>query len=146
MSLDLINYNNAVFRDYAFWMAILVIKTLAMGPLTGRQRHKSKIFANAEDAKRVGGSVKFDNDDVERVRRAHRNDLENILPFAIIGFLYVLTQPSEVLANLLFKITAISRIVHTVLYLRSSPSRGIAFMVPLAISLYMAIAVLCYFY
>ncbi len=77
--------------------------------------------------------------------RAHLNDLENILPFAIIGYLYVLTQPSAFLASWLFRMTAISRILHTVLYLTASPLRGFAFMVPLAISFYMAITVLCYF-
>lgn len=87
MVLDLINYDNAVFRSYAYWMAVLIFKTLIMAPLTGRQRFKNKVlfqkfqrtflcassffktFANAEDAKIAGGTVKFDQDNVERVRR-----------------------------------------------------------------------------
>lgn len=44
MSLDVLNDDNAVFRSYAYWMAILIIKTLVMAPLTGRQRHKNKVY------------------------------------------------------------------------------------------------------
>merc|ERR1712110_529110 len=33
------------------------------------------------------------NENVERVRRAHQNDIENILPFLILGFLYMFLTP-----------------------------------------------------
>lgn len=42
--VELIDFNNEVFRAYAFWTAVTVIKMLAMGPLTGRQRFKHKVI------------------------------------------------------------------------------------------------------
>lgn len=47
---------------------------------------------------------------------AHRNDLENILPGFLLGFLFVLTNPSPLSAALLFKVGALARIIHTVVY------------------------------
>lgn len=55
-ALDLISFENDVFRAYAFWTAITVIKMLIMGPLTGRQRFKNKVlqilslFNNIDDS------------------------------------------------------------------------------------------------
>lgn len=41
--LDTISLENDVFRAYAFWTAIVVMKMLAMSALTGRQRFKNKV-------------------------------------------------------------------------------------------------------
>jgi hypothetical protein len=42
-------------------------------------------FANPEDASGVkGGKVMIGDPDVERVRRAHLNDIENIIPFVLL--------------------------------------------------------------
>jgi glutathione S-transferase len=42
-AIDLIDLTNDVFRAYAFWTAVTVIKMLAMSLLTGRQRFKNKV-------------------------------------------------------------------------------------------------------
>ncbi|KAH8403568.1 hypothetical protein KR009_008575 [Drosophila setifemur] len=89
--------------------------------------------------------VKFDDPNVERVRRAHRNDLENILPFFAIGFLYVLTNPSAGLAITLFRAVGIARIVHTIVYavvVLPQPSRALSFFVALGATIYMALQVI----
>ena len=44
------------------------------------------------------------NEDVERVRRAHLNDLENILPFFCLGLLYIFTNPAPSTAVLVFRL------------------------------------------
>lgn len=81
------------------------------------------------------------------VFRAHRNDLENILPFFIIGLLYVLTNPSAFVAINLFRAVAISRIVHTIVYavvVVPQPARALSFFVALAATTFMAIEVALY--
>ena len=40
---------------------------------------------------------------MERVRRAHLNDMENILPFLILGFLYMFTNPAYATALLCYR-------------------------------------------
>lgn len=40
---DLVSIDNPVFRSYAFWSLILVVKMLLMAPLTGRMRFKTKV-------------------------------------------------------------------------------------------------------
>lgn len=40
---ELISYDNDVFRTYAFWVAVLVVKMLGMSLLTAIQRFKNKV-------------------------------------------------------------------------------------------------------
>ncbi|XP_035914583.1 microsomal glutathione S-transferase 1-like [Anopheles stephensi] len=105
----------AVFQAYAFWAAVLGLKMLLMSVLTGLLRGSKKVFSNPEDVK-PGGKLAYDDPDVERVRRAHRNDMENILPYFIISFLYMFTNPSITVAVNLFRLVALVRIGHTVFH------------------------------
>merc|ERR1711862_972478 len=67
---------------------------MVMSFLTARQRFRTMTFISSEDAKQPGAKTGV-NEDVERVRRAHQNDIENIVPFAILGFIYIFTsQPT----------------------------------------------------
>ncbi|XP_064536828.1 microsomal glutathione S-transferase 1 isoform X2 [Drosophila montana] len=145
MSLELLTLTNPVFKSYTFWTGVLVIKMLAMALLTAIQRFKTKTFANQEDLMSPKLKVKFDDPNVERVRRAHRNDLENILPFFIIGLLYTLTNPNAFLAINLFRAVGISRIAHTLVYavvVVPQPARALAFFVALVATAYMALQVI----
>ncbi|CRL04416.1 CLUMA_CG017502, isoform A [Clunio marinus] len=146
--IDVINLTNPVFRAYVFWSTVLVLKMLAMSILTGRQRFRTKTFANQEDLKSSSEKPKFDDPDVERVRRAHRNDMENIPAFITVAFFYILTSPAEGLAINLFRIAGIGRIVHTVAYaiFQTQPARGIGWMLCYAITIYMGFQVLCAFF
>lgn len=77
--------------------------------------------------------------------RAHLNDLENILPYLFVGLFYVLTNPPAATAILLFKVAAIARIVHTIVYtviIIPQPARGTAWTIHYFITFYMAISVL----
>lgn len=56
------------------------------------------------------------NDYVDRSRRMHRNDLENIPAFWIAGFLFVLTGPNLLLAQLLFFGFVAARLAHFLAY------------------------------
>lgn len=93
-------------------------------------------------------SVKLSiDDDVERVRRAHRNDLENIFPWFLMTLVWLTTGPSYTMAMLLIRTFVIARIVHTIAYaiLAKQPHRAIAWFIGYGITIYQAIATLIYY-
>ncbi|NXW43921.1 MGST1 transferase, partial [Nyctiprogne leucopyga] len=106
-------------------------------------------FANPEDTVSFGkgeSAKKYlrTDADVERVRRGHLNDLENIVPFLGIGLLYALSGPEQSTALLHFRIFAGARIGHTFAYLipLPQPSRGLTWAVGYAVTISMAYKVL----
>ncbi len=56
------------------------------------------------------------NEHVERIRRIQMNDLENLPFFLVAGFLYILTQPSLLLAQWLLYGYVVSRLLHFAAY------------------------------
>lgn len=62
---------------------------------------------------RPGIEIKKD-EKVERVRRGHLNDLENIPAFLIAAFFYILSEPSVQMALWLIRVAVIARILHTI--------------------------------
>ena len=68
----------------------LGIKALALGVATAATRGSLRQFLNEEDASWLKGAhVNPDPEPVARIGRAHRNDLENLLLFAMCGALFV---------------------------------------------------------
>ena len=104
-----------------------------------------KAVASKEDSPK--GIVIFSKD-VERQRRAHLNDLENIPIFIIVAFLYTLTSPSTFIAVNLIRLFTLSRIIHSFVYAiyPTQPTRGIVFGIGLLITLYMSLTVAFFFY
>ncbi|CAG9782995.1 unnamed protein product [Diatraea saccharalis] len=146
--MDSVSLDNPAVRSYLFYSGVLGLKALGMAPLTGIMRNKKKAFANEEDAAFRQGVVNLNDPDVERVRRAHHNDLENIPVFWAIGALYLTTRPSDALAINLFRAYAAGRIIHTVVYAIKplpQPSRAIAFSVPFFITVFMGVKVVLYY-
>ncbi|XP_043211622.1 prostaglandin E synthase-like [Amphibalanus amphitrite] len=133
-----LNIDADLLKTYVFWGTVLIVKVLMMAFLTGRQRMKKKIFANPEDAQSHGGKVKLDDPDVERVRRAHLNDLENVVPFLLLTPLYLSTGPAPWIAANLIRGFAAARIVHTIGYLNEMSIRGLGFLGGIAICIFMA--------
>lgn len=107
-----------------------------------------QVFANSEDAATTKkAKVAFDDPDVERVRRAHLNDLENVVPWFLATWIWLGTGPSTWLAGLLIRAFVASRILHTVVYAvvpLPQPSRAIAFFVGFAITGYMAVSTILF--
>merc|ERR1712029_484046 len=91
--LDTMNVDKELFGAFAFYAGIVTIKMMVMSFLTARQRFKVGVFTSPEDATMQGHKAGV-HEDVERVRRAHLNDMENVLPFLILGFLYMFTNPA----------------------------------------------------
>lgn len=141
--------NQELLEVFGFWGSIMVLKLMAMTPLTARQRFRKKVFANQEDLA-LGdnkGKVVYDDLDVERVRRAHLNDLENVVPWFIITYLWLGTGPSPWLAKILIRTFVLSRIAHTVSYaiLAQQPMRAISFFVAYGITAFQAVKTLLYY-
>ncbi|XP_059049075.1 uncharacterized protein LOC131844258 [Achroia grisella] len=141
-------FENPAVQSYAFYSGVLALKTLGMALLTGRIRFRKKVFANEEDAKLRKSVVKYDDPDVERVRRAHLNDLENIPAFWLVGGLYLTTAPDAALAVNLFRVYTVGRILHTIVYAIKplpQPARGISFGIPYLITVYMGLKVVLHY-
>lgn len=105
-------------------------------------------MANPEDCIFIKDFEVKESENVERVRRAHRNDLENLLPFLVIGFIFVLTEPHEI-TSWLFRIVGITRILHTIFYAIHpirQPTRAILFYITYIVSLYMVLSAVVYFF
>ncbi|MBH0219546.1 hypothetical protein GH793_15245 [Listeria monocytogenes] len=135
-------------QSYLLYSAILALKVLAVAFLTGKARANKNVYANPEDARARKGVVKYDDPDVERVRRAHLNDLENIPVFWVLGALYLTTAPSAWLATTLFRVYTAGRVMHTLVYAVKplpQPARGIAFGIPLMITFYMGVKVILHY-
>ncbi|PKU32064.1 microsomal glutathione s-transferase 1 [Limosa lapponica baueri] len=106
-------------------------------------------FVNPEDVASFGKgetAKKYlrTDPDVERVRRGHLNDLENIVPFVGIGLLYALSGPELSTALLHFRIFTGARILHTFAYLipLPQPGRGLSWAVAYTVTISMAYKVL----
>jgi glutathione S-transferase len=67
-------------------------------------------------AKNKTAVVTTSDPDVERVRRNHLNDIENIVPFVLVGLFYVGTNPDRDVALWHFRIFFVSRVLHTLTY------------------------------
>nr|DAD54393.1 TPA_exp: glutathione S-transferase 1 [Aphis glycines] len=146
-TMGLLMISNPVFECYAFYSCILILKMIVMSFLTVLQRFRKKIFISPEDTaiSKGGGEVKYDDPDIERVRRAHLNDLENIPIFLITGLLLVASNPPEIIANNLFRIYTFVRIMHTIAYaviILPQPTRAIFFIAGVVINIIMIIYVI----
>ncbi|XP_014274230.1 prostaglandin E synthase [Halyomorpha halys] len=102
-------------KVYLLCSGVLSLKMLFMALIIGRLRLKKEIFISPEDTVRRG-RVSYKDPDIERVRRAHLNDLENIPIFLSTGAMYLLTKPHPLLAAALFLLFTVARLYHTFVY------------------------------
>lgn len=81
------------------------------------------------------------------MRRAHLNDLENILPWFIITYLWLGTGPAPWLAKILIRTFVLARIGHTLSYavFPQQPMRAITFFIGFGIVGFEAIKTLLYY-
>ncbi|MES1200796.1 MAG: MAPEG family protein [Pseudomonadota bacterium] len=112
-----------MFATYAIAASLMVLKIMAQGWVTVvRMMANSGGFVNPEDEKAGPANPKprpgqLDlNDDVDRSRRIHRNDLENIPAFLAIGLLFVLINPPLAAAQWLMYGFVAARLLHTIAY------------------------------
>ena len=149
--MSTLSLQNPVFAIYMIAAALMVLKIMGQGWMTvlGMLRAGGG-WATPEDLR--AGPINRRPDPrqldpvegVERSRRIHRNDLENIPAFLAIGFLFVLTEPSPVLAGALMYGFVAARLAHTLAYAtgRSHELRATLYTIGSVIVIAMACAVL----
>jgi glutathione S-transferase len=118
-----LSLTHPVFVTYAVAASVMVLKIMLQGWVTVvRMISNSGGFVNPEDAKAGPANPKpragqLDiNDDVDRSRRIHRNDLENIPAFLAIGLVFVLIGPPLAAAQWLMFGFVAARVAHTIAY------------------------------
>lgn len=133
MALEL-SLHDPLFATYAIAATLIILKALFMSLLTvARMMLIGGGFRAPEDLRRtaLNPSPRPDqlapDERVERVRRIHQNDLENLPFFLVAGFLYVLSDPPLLLAQWLLYGYVASRLLHFVVYLRASNHETRAF-------------------
>ena len=141
---DLLSFDDPVFASYVYYSSLVTLKMFGVALMTSFKRLTTGTYANQEDVDgfsgKKGGKVVLNNDNLERVRRNHLNDLENITPFIMIGLLYVLSKPNPSTAIWHFRVFAVSRFLHTICYQVPvpQPSRAFCFLVGLGSCVSMA--------
>ncbi|WP_134681796.1 MAPEG family protein [Paracoccus ravus] len=121
--MDQLSLSNPVFTAYAIAAALMILKGVAMSWLTVfRMVSENGGFRNPEDLKQTMANPRphanqlAPNERVERIRRIQLNDLENLPYFLIAGLLYVTTEPSLLLAQILFYGYVATRFMHFAAY------------------------------
>lgn len=120
---SLLNFNNPVFHTYVLVASIMILKLMLQPWMTVYRMMKVRAgFRSPEDAKKtplnpepVEGQTEV-NEYVDRSRRLNLNDLENIPGFLAAGFLFVLCDPSVLLAQILMWTYLAARAAHFVAY------------------------------
>ena len=112
-------FENPVFTTYVIAATLMIIKFMGQGWMTvWRMMKVGGGFLNPEDAAAGLANPRprpgqLDADDyVERSRRMHHNDVENILPFLFAGLLFVLTGPPLLAAQVLLYGFVATRLAH----------------------------------
>ena len=126
--MNLLTFDNPVFRYYAVAAALMIAKMMSQGWITIFRMIKVQGgYRYPEDAQRSPANPHpspeqlLPNEYVERSRRMHGNDVENIPLFLVAGLLYVCTAPSNVTALCVFTIYVLSRFAHFYVVLTAWP-------------------------
>ena len=139
---------NALWAIFAVVCALLVLKAQILGAATAATRGKLKKFHNQEDAAWLDGEyVNPDDERVQRIFRAHRNDLENLLPFFMGGTLYLVTGATTTAGAAYFGLFLLARYAHSYAYLYQRPmlrrnAYTLAWLVTIVMSIHAALSAL----
>ena len=121
--MQALSLENPVFATYVIAATLMILKAIGMSWLTVvRMLQEKGGFRSPEDIRKTALNPTPDpkqlepNERVERVRRIHMNDLENLPFFLVAGLLFVLTGPSLVLTQVLLYGYVVSRLLHFAAY------------------------------
>jgi len=144
--MDILDLKNPLFATYAIAASLMILKAVGMSWLTVARMIQAKGgFRSPEDLRKTALNPDPDpkqlepNERVERIRRIHLNDLESLPFFLVAGFLFVLTEPSLLLARVLLYGYVVSRLLHFAAYLtaRTHDTRAALWSVGSLIIIYM---------
>jgi glutathione S-transferase len=121
--MDKLSLQNPLFAVYTIAACLMILKAIAMAWLTVvRMMQVKGGYRSPEDLKKTPLNPNPDpkqlevDDRVERYRRILMNDLENLPFFFVAGFLFIMTDPSLLLAQALLYGYVISRFLHFAAY------------------------------
>lgn len=136
--------DNPALKLYALVAALLGVHLLLLALWTGTVRVMRKQWTNAEDAKlNKLPLAEQDHPDVQRVKRAHQNALENAIPFLAIGLVYALSGAGKSGAQIYFFTFLGARVLHSIFYLLGlQPFRTLMFAVSVLTTIGMAVQVI----
>jgi prostaglandin-E synthase 1 len=136
--METITAQNA-FLPYALATIVLSLNMLGLWVKSGFVRAKTKTVMNQEDAASVarGSSlVERDPPEVARVLRAHRNAVDNIIPFLVLGLVFVALGGSALVMWIVAAAFVGFRIAHSVSYVtEKQPYRSLSFVAGLLTTL-----------
>jgi glutathione S-transferase len=123
MIMTQLSLQNPLFATYAIAATLMILKAVGMSWLTVvRMMQEKGGYRSPEDLRKTPLNPAPDpkqlepNERVERIRRMQMNDLENLPFFLVAGFLYILTEPSLLMARLLLYGYVVSRLLHFAAY------------------------------
>lgn len=149
--MDILSLKNPLFATYAIAACLMILKAVGMSWLTVVRMIQAKGgFRSPEDLRKTPLNPEPDpkqlepDERVERIRRIHLNDLESLPFFLVAGFLFVLTEPSLLVARVLLYGYVVSRLLHFAAYLtaRTHDTRAALWSVGSLILIYMAVRTL----
>jgi glutathione S-transferase len=121
--MDKLSLQDPVFATYVIAATLMILKAVGMSWLTVvRMMQVKGGFRSPEDLRKTPLNpdprpAQLEPDErVERIRRIHLNDLENLPFFLVAGLLYVLTEPSLMLTRVLMYGYVVSRLLHFAAY------------------------------
>lgn len=121
--MDKLNLLNPLFATYVIAATLMILKAVSMSWLTVvRMMQVKGGLRSPGDIKKTPlnptpNPKQLEPDErVERIRRIHLNDLENLPFFLVAGFLFILTEPSLLLARVLLYGYVVSRLLHFAAY------------------------------
>lgn len=121
--MDQLSLQNPVFATYVIAATVMILKAIGMSWLTVvRMTEVKGGYRSPEDIRKTRlnpdphpAQLEL-NERVERIRRIQLNDLESLPFFLVAGLLFVLTQPSLLLAQWLLYGYVVSRLLHFAAY------------------------------
>jgi glutathione S-transferase len=121
--METFTFENPVFRIYVIAASLMILKMLAQAYIVvARMIRVQGGFLNPEDLRKTIGNPNPNprqidhNESVERARRMHRNDGENIPLFLVAGLLFTAASPPAFLAAWLMYGYVVSRFAHFLAY------------------------------
>ena len=117
--MNLLTFDNPVFRWYAVAAAIMIVKMMSQAWITVfRMLKVNGGFRYPEDLQKGPANPNprpnqlVPDEYVERSRRMNQNDTENIPLFLVAGLIFVCTGPGIMTAASLFSVYVLSRLAH----------------------------------
>lgn len=143
----MLSLNEPIFSTYVIAATLMILKIMGQGWITVARMMKSQGgFVSPEDARKGWANPnpregQLDASEyVERSRRMHRNDTENIPAFLVAGFLFTLTHPPLWLAQLLLYGFVAARLGHFWAYITARGHEVRAFFFTIGSAIVIALA------